>query len=102
MLVFIFHNIDSCVLIAKLNNVKLVDQYLIIKDLLVNNSLNIKIVKNVDIVNNLNAKKQNVSKEIKILAKRLIIAIINVMDLKTKKFVLNVQNAYKYNILILI
>jgi hypothetical protein len=57
MLVFIFHNIDSCVLIAKLNNVKLVDQYLIIKDLLVNNSLNIKIVKNVDIVNNLNAKK---------------------------------------------
>ena len=102
MLVFIFHNIDSCVLIAKLNNVKLVDQYLIIKDLLVNNSLNIKIAKNVDIVNNLNAKKQNVSKEIKILAKRLIIAIINVMDLKTKKFVLNVQNAYKYNILILI
>jgi len=57
MLVFIFHNIDSCVLIAKLNNVKLVDQYLIIKDLLVNNSLNIKIAKNVDIVNNLNAKK---------------------------------------------
>lgn len=102
MLVFIFHNIDSCVLIAKLNNVKLVDQYLIIKDLLVNNSLNIKIVKNVDIVNNLNAKKQNVNKEIKILAKRLIIAVINVMDLKTKKFVLNVQNAYKYNILILI
>ena len=102
MLVFIFHNIDLCVLIVKLNNVKLVDQYLIIKDLLVNNSLNIKIVKNVDIVNNLNAKKQNVSKEIKILAKRLIIVIINVMDLKTKKFVLNVQNAYKYNILILI
>ena len=102
MLVFIFHNIDLCVLIVKLNNVKLVDQYLIIKDLLVNNSLNIKIVKNVDIVNNLNAKKQNVSKEIKILAKRLIIVIINVMDLKMKKFVLNVQNAYKYNILILI
>ena len=102
MLVFIFHNIDLCVLIVKLNNVKLVDQYLIIKDLLVNNSLNIKIVKNVDIVNNLNAKKQNVSKEIKILAKRLIIVIINVMDLKTKKFVLNVQNACKYNILILI
>lgn len=102
MLVFIFHNIDSCVLIVKLNNVKLVEQYLIIKDLLVNNSLNIKIAKNVDIVNNLNAKKQNASKEIKILAKRLIIAIINVMDLKTKKFVLNVQNAYKYNILILI
>ena len=75
MLVFIFHNIDLCVLIVKLNNVKLVDQYLIIKDLLVNNSLNIKIVKNVDIVNNLNAKKQNVSKEIKILAKRLIIVI---------------------------
>ena len=102
MLVFIFHNIDLCVLIVKLNNVKLVDQYLIIKDLLVNNSLNIKIVKNVDIVNNLNAKKQNVSKEIKILAKRLIIVIINVMDLKMKKFVLNVQNACKYNILILI
>ena len=102
MLVFIFHNIDLCVLIVKLNNVKLVDQYLIIKDLLVNNFLNIKIVKNVDIVNNLNAKKQNVSKEIKILAKRLIIVIINVMDLKTKKFVLNVQNAYKYNIFILI